>query len=351
LAKRLAELTPGSLSKVLFAPGGAAAMGIAMKLTRSVTGRFKTLSMWDSFHGASLDTISLGGETLFRQGIGPLLPGAEHVPPPNPRRCLFGCGGQCALRCADYIDYVLEREGDVGAVVAEPIRCTSATLPPPGYWEQVRASCDRHGALLVFDEIPMCLGRTGTLFACEGVGVTPDILVIGKGLGGGILPMAAVIAREDMDVAGDRALGHYTHEKSPIGCAAALATLDVIEEEGLLAHTRELGAYALERLRSMQRDSGMIGDVRGIGLQIVVELVNDRRNGEPAREEADALMYRALREGLSFKVSHGNLLVLTPPLTITRQEMDRALDIIARCLHAMENDQNRCPPIGDTDAD
>jgi 4-aminobutyrate aminotransferase len=315
-------------------------MGIAMKLARAVTGRFKTVSMWDSFHGASLDTISLGGETLFRQGIGPLLPGAEHVPPPTPSRCLFGCGGQCALRCADYIDYILEREGDVGAVVAEPIRCTSATLPPPGYWQRVRESCDRHGALLIFDEIPICLGRTGAMFACEGIGVTPDILVIGKGLGGGILPMAAVIAREDLDVAHDRALGHYTHEKSPVGCAAALATLDVIENEGLLAHTRALGTYTLDRLHTLQRDSRMIGEVRGIGLQIVVELVRDRHAAgplAPAREEADELMYAALREGLSFKVSSGNLLVLTPPLTITQEEMDRALDIIARCLYTIES--------------
>jgi 4-aminobutyrate aminotransferase len=338
LAQRLAELAPGNLNKALFAPGGAEAIGIALKLARSATGRFKTISMWDSFHGASLDAISLGGETLFRKGIGPLLPGAEHVPPPTPGNCLFGCGGQCALRCADYIDYVLEREGDVGAVVAEPIRCTVGTLPPAGYWERVRASCDRHGALLIFDEIPTCLGRTGTMFACEGVGVTPDILVIGKGLGGGIMPMAAVIAREDLDVAGDRALGHYTHEKSPVGCAAALATLDVIESEGLLAHARELGRYTLERLNAMREESALIGEVRGIGLQIVVELVKGRQSHEPAREEADALMYAALREGLSFKVSSGNLLVLTPPLTITREEMDRALDIIARCLRAIKID-------------
>jgi 4-aminobutyrate aminotransferase len=357
LAKRLAELAPGRLNKVLFAPGGAAAMGIAMKLARTATGRFKTISMWDSFHGASLDTISLGGETLFRQGIGPLLPGAEHVPPPTPARCLFGCGGQCALRCADYIDTILEREGDVGAVVAEPIRCTSATLPPPGYWQRVRESCDRHGALLIFDEIPICLGRTGTLFACEGVGVTPDILVIGKGLGGGIFPMAAVIAREDLDVARDRALGHYTHEKSPVGCAAALATLDVIEEEGLLVHTQELGAYTLERLRDLQHTSRMIGEVRGIGLQIVVELVRARQTNEPAvpaKNEADELMYAALREGLSFKVSSGNLLVLTPPLTITREEMDRALAILARCLRDIEIREETAKGRagrGDTDAD
>ncbi|HZT43180.1 MAG TPA: aspartate aminotransferase family protein [Chthonomonadaceae bacterium] len=332
LAKKLAEVAPGRLNKVLFAPGGAEAMGIAMKLARVATGRFKTVSMWDSFHGASLDTISLGGETLFRQGIGPLLPGAEHVPPPNPTRCPFGCAGDCRLRCADYIDYVLEREGDVGAVIAEPIRSILATSPPEGYWQRVREICDRRGALLVFDEIPICLGRTGTLFACEGIGVTPDILVIGKGLGGGIVPMAAVIAREDLDVASGIALGHYTHEKSPLGAVAALATLETIEEEGLLAHAREMGSYALERLRAMQTDHPLIGDVRGVGLQIAVELV--RQNGEPAIEEADAIMYAALRAGLSFKVTGGNVLALTPPLIITRAEMDQALRILSDCLPA-----------------
>lgn len=332
LAKKLAELAPGSLSKVLFAPGGAEAMGIALKLARVATGRFKTVSMWDSFHGASLDTISIGGEALFRTGIGPLLPGTEHVPPPNPFRCVFGCGGTCALRCADYLDYVLEREGDVGAVIAEPIRSIQATVPPAGYWERVRTSCDRHGALLIFDEIPLCLGRTGRMFACEHTGVDPDILVLGKGLGGGIFPMAAVIARAELDVARDRALGHYTHEKSPVGCAAALATLETIEAESLLSHAQELGQYTLDRLQEMRQRHPLIGDVRGIGLQIAVELVRDRQTGEPAQEEADTLMYRALREGLSFKVSSGNVLVLTPPLTITREEMESALSILDRCL-------------------
>ena len=151
----------------------------------------------------------------------------------------------------DYIDYVLEVQGDVGAVIAEPVRWTTLEAPPADFWPRVRASCDRHGALLIFDEIPSCLGRTGTMFACEQVDCVPDMLVLGKGLGGGVFPMAALIAREDLDVAADRALGHYTHEKSSVGCAAALATLDVIRDEGLLERSRELGAYGLERLHAM----------------------------------------------------------------------------------------------------
>ena len=138
------------------------------------------------------------------------------------------------------------------AVIAEPVRWTTLEMPPADFWPRVRASCDRHGALLIFDEIPSCLGRTGTMFACEQVGCVPDMLVLGKGLGGGVFPMAALIAREDLDVAADRALGHYTHEKSSVGCAAALATLDVIRDEGLLERSRELGVCGLERLRRMQ---------------------------------------------------------------------------------------------------
>ena len=214
LAKKLVELAPGNLNRVLFAPGGTSAIGMALKLARVATGRFKTISMWDSFHGASLDAISVGGESIFRSGIGPLLPGCEHVPPPDNRHCPFACGAACNLKCADYIEYVLAKEGDVAAVIAEPIRSTPF-VPPLDYWKKVRAACDKHGVLLILDEIPQCLGRTGKMFACEHFDIVPDMLVIGKGLGGGIMPFAAMIAREELNVMADRALGHYTHEKNP----------------------------------------------------------------------------------------------------------------------------------------
>src|SRR5262249_12832681 len=129
LARKLAELAPGSLKKVLFAPGGTTAIGMALKLARAATGRHKNISMWDSFHGASLDAISVGGEAIFRQNIGPLLPGTEHVPPPNPATCPFACGRQCSLQCARYLEYVLEKEGDVAAVIAETVR-SIPYIPP-----------------------------------------------------------------------------------------------------------------------------------------------------------------------------------------------------------------------------
>jgi 4-aminobutyrate aminotransferase len=335
LARTLARITPGDLAKSLFCPSGAGAVGMALRLARAATGRHKTLSMWDAFHGASLDASSVGGERMFRGDIGPLLAGTEHVPPPDARRCALGCGGRCDLRCAGYLEYVLDKEGDIAAVVAEPVRSTPA-IPHPDYWPRIRAACDRAGALLIFDEIPQCLGRTGRMFVAEHTGVVPDILVLGKGLGGGILPMAAIVTRPELDVIPERALGHYTHEKNPVTCAAALAAIGVIEAEGLVERARVLGAFALERMRELAGRHRLIGDVRGLGLLMGIELVRDRDSGAPALDEAERVMYGALERGLSFKVSSGNVLTLTPPLVIGRAELDRALAIIDDCLTEVE---------------
>lgn len=332
LAKKLTELAPGNLNRVLFAPGGTSAIGMAIKLARAATGRFKTISMWDSFHGASLDAISVGGEAIFRSGIGPLLPGCEHVPPPDNRHCPFKCGAACNLNCAEYLEYVLEKEGDVSAVVAETVRSTPF-IPPKEYWRKVRSACDKHGALLILDEIPNCLGRTGRMFTCEHYDIVPDALVIGKGLGGGVFPLAALLARGDLNEAVcEKALGHYTHEKNPVACAAGLAAIEVIESENLLAHVQALGAYALEQLRALMKRHEIIGDVRGLGLLLGIELVKNRATRQRAIDETESIMYRALSKGLNFKLTMGNIITLTPALTITRKQMDQALKILDECL-------------------
>jgi 4-aminobutyrate aminotransferase len=319
----------------LLAPGGTTAIGMALKIARVATGRFKFVSMWDSFHGASLDAISVGGEAIFRRDIGPLLPGCEHVPPADNRHCPFKCGAACSLACADYVEYVLEKEGDVAAVIGETIR-SIPFIPPPDYWKRIRAACDKHGALLILDEIPMGLGRTGRMFACQHYEVTPDILVLGKGLGGGIFPLAAVLCRSAFNIAQHTALGHYTHEKNPVACAAGLATLHVIEEEGLIEHARTLGQYAKDRLQEMAQRHPLIGDIRGLGLILGVELLKDRATLAPATDEAERIMYSALRSGLNFKVTMGNILTLTPALTLKQAEMDQALAILERAIGEVE---------------
>jgi 4-aminobutyrate aminotransferase len=331
LAKKLTELAPGNLNRVLFTPGGTSAIGMALKLARAATGRHKTISMWDSFHGASLDAVSVGGQAIFRSGIGPLLAGCEHVPPPDNRHCPFRCGAVCNLQCADYVEYVLEKEGDVAAVIAETVRSTPF-IPPKGYWKKIRAACDRHGTLLILDEIPHCLGRTGRMFTCEHYDIVPDMLVIGKGLGGGIFPLAALIAREELNTAmSDKALGHYTHEKNPTACAAGLATIEIIESEGLLEQVRKRGEDALGQLQDLRDKHPWVSHVRGLGLLMGMELVLGT-NQERAADEAERVMYRALSKGLNFKLTMGNIITLTPPLTISREEMDEAIAILDACL-------------------
>jgi 4-aminobutyrate aminotransferase len=343
LAEALVARAPFRGGKVLFTTGGSDAIEVALKVARAATGRFKTLSFWDAFHGAGFGAASVSGESLFRSGpIGPLLPGAEHVAPFACYRCPYGYrtgpDGRppletCALACAKMVRYVLERERDVAAVVAEPARAVPY-LPPPGFWQAVREACDEFGALLVFDEIPTGLGKTGKFFACEHDGVVPDIVVAGKALGGGVLPIAAAICRPGLDVAGDYAFGHYTHEKNPVAAAAALETLAVIEEEGLVGNAARVGERALARMQSWRGKFPLVGDVRGRGLLIGIELVADRDSRAPAGDAAERILYRALDRGLSFKTSMGNVLTLTPPLTTTGADMDRALGILEDCLAA-----------------
>jgi 4-aminobutyrate aminotransferase len=344
LARKLATIAPGDLGKVLFTTGGSDAVEVALKLARLATGRFKTISFWDAFHGAGLGASSVGGEDIFRShGLGPLLPGSEHVAPYSCYRCAYGYRDiegkpdlpTCRLTCAGFVRYVLEKEGDVAAVIAEPIRAVP-NLPPPGFWQEVRRACDEHGALLIFDEIPTGLGKTGTMFACERDGVVPDLLVLGKALGGGILPIAAIIARPALDVAETLAIGHYTHEKNPVTCRAALTTIEIIEDEGLVERSRALGLRALARLDEMKRRHPLIGDVRGSGLLLGIELVTDRASKAKASEAADAVLYRALDKGLSFKTTMGNVLTLSPPLVIAESDLDRALDIVEDCIAEVE---------------
>jgi 4-aminobutyrate aminotransferase len=319
---------------VLFTTGGSDAVEVAIKIARAATGRYKTLSFWDAFHGAGFGAAAVGGEALFRSGgVGPLMPGAEHVAPYAAYRCPYGTStiGASADACARMIEYVLEREGDIAAFIAEPMRAVPH-IPPPGFWKRVRAACDKYGTLLIFDEIPTGLGKTGKMFASQHDGVVPDIMVLGKALGGGIVPIAAVIARPELDVGGDYAFGHYTHEKNPVTARAALTTIQIIEDEGLAQNAAKIGAFALARLYDMKSRHNMIGDVRGLGYLMGIELVSSRVTKTPANEAAEAVMYRALEKGLSFKTTFGNVLTLTPPLTTSEDEMARALDIIDESL-------------------
>lgn len=327
LAEKLVGYSNGELSRVLFAPGGAEAMSMAMKIARMHTGRFKTISLWDSFHGATLDTISIGGEAIFRNQAGPLLTGQEHAPPPNPSSCPFNCGQSCNLQCANYIEYILEKEGDICAVIAETIRSTPF-IPPKDYWKKIRMACDKHGALLILDEIPHALGRTGKMFTFQHYDITPDMVVIGKGLGAGIVPFAAVIGKEELNESiSERAIGHFTHEKSPIASTAALAMLEVIENELLLDHVQVMESYISQEYFPQLRELPWVHDTRILGLMIGIEL-RDPKTKEKAVDLAEKTMYSCMNKGLNFKLSMGSTINLTPPMNVSKGEIDQAFTLI-----------------------
>ena len=330
LAEKLAAIAPGSLNKMLYTTGGSDATEVALKIARAATGRFKTVSFWDAFHGAGFGAASVGGEATFRSHIaGPLLPGAEHIAPFACYRCPYGHSGPdvCELACAKMLEYVLGRERDIAAVIAEPMRAVPY-VPPPGFWKAVRDVCNRHGALLIMDEIPTGLGKTGRMFAFEHDDIVPDIVTVGKALGGGVLPIAAVVARHDLDVCGDFAIGHYTHEKNPVTSRAALTTLQIIEDEGLVERAATLGRYAMDRLQGSLQHCPIVGDIRGRGVLFGVEIVQDRDSKLEGNALAEPIYYRCLEQGLSFKISQGCVLTLSPPMTISEADLDTALGIV-----------------------
>jgi 4-aminobutyrate aminotransferase len=205
-------------------------------------------------------------------------------------------------------------------VIVETVRSTDVQVPPRAYYETLRAACDRHGALLILDEIPVCLGRTGAMFAFERYGSFPTWSCIGKGLGGGIFPMAALLARAGSTSPPTGRSATTRTRKSSVGCAAALATIEVIESKHLLERANRLGMQALERLREMKARFPAIIDVRGIGLLLAIEFKDP--------EIAEDVMYRSLANGLSFKVGQGNVIVLAPPLVIEERDLENALFIV-----------------------
>lgn len=333
-ADALINKTTSKNFKVLFTPSGSAAVGLALKVARKVTGRHKVISMWESFHGAGLDTISVGGEYVFKKDIGPLMPGAIKSIPYNGYRNLINSDDNIKVSdfCLDYLEYIIENEGEIGAILLEPIRATDTHVPPKEYFKRLRKICDENKIILIFDEIPTCLGRSGEFYVHQNFGIEPDILVLGKGLGGGIVPQAAVLVNKRYDVAEDISLGHYTHEKPAIGCAAICVAIEYIDENNLMENCRDLSQFAMSRGKELMNKYNCIGDFRIQGLLISFEFVKDRMTKEKDTDISERILYSSLEEGLSFKVSSGNCITWHPPLLISKEELEFAFDIFEKAI-------------------
>jgi 4-aminobutyrate aminotransferase len=335
-AAALINKTTSKDYRVLFTPSGSAAIGLALKIARKVTGKHKVISLWESFHGAGLDAISVGGEAVFSQDMGPMLPGCIKAIPYNAYRNLIhsDCPETVASFCLDYLEYIIRNEGDVGTILLEPIRATDTHIPPVSYFHRLRELCSRKGILLIFDEIPTALGRSGEFYVHQNFGVEPDILVLGKGLGGAAVPQAAILAKTAYDVAPEISLGHYTHEKPAVGCAAILATIRYIDDFQLLENCRLQSAFAKEQAWNLYEKYFCIGDIRIAGLLLSFELVKNRASKEKDDDRAEKIFYHCLERGLSFKLAAGNCITWHPPLIVSQAQMATAFMLLEEAILA-----------------
>jgi 4-aminobutyrate aminotransferase len=341
LCERLAKVAPGrSKKRVFLTNSGTEAVEAAIKLARHATRRTAIIAFRGAFHGRTTGAVTLtSSKARQHAGFGPLLPDVHHVPFAYRYRCQFCAGeGECNRGCIDVIEKELFTRQldpkDVAAIFVEPIQGEGGYIvPPPGYLPGLRELCDRHGILLVADEVQCGVGRTGKMFACEHEGVEPDILLTAKGLGSG-MPIGAMISRESITTWETGSHGS-TFGGNPVCCAAALATLDLVEG-GLMANAARMGERLLARAESLKEKHACIGDVRGRGLMVGVEFVKDRATREPAGDLVHDLVQRAFRQGLLLLGAGKSTLRLAPPLVVDRHDVDTAMDMIDACLAELD---------------
>ncbi len=336
LAERINELNPlGEPVQVLLCQSGTESVEGALKLARYVTGRPRFIGFLGGFHGRSMGSLSFTASKYTQQaGFFPTMPGVTHVPYPNSYRPLFA-GADQGRAVLEYIENVLFAcnvpASEVAAILIEPIQGEGGYLvPPEGFLQGLRALCDRHGILLIFDEVQSGIGRTGKMFASEHFGVKADIMTLAKGLGSG-LPIGMVVARRPLMEKWKRGAHGNTYGGNPICCAAALATLDLVQGE-FAANAAAVGEYFMERLRQMQPDFECIGDVRGKGLMIGCELITDRATRKPATALCQRVLTRAYHNGLILLSCGTSTLRFIPPLMVSRAQVDEAIAMLRTAL-------------------
>ena len=342
LAERLAGLFPEPLDKVILLNTGSEANEVALKLAKLHTGRFEVAGLTRSFHGL-LSGIASVNFSLAHAGYGPLLPGSFAIPAPYAYRCpVRHCDGRCDCTCLEVGFELLDEQsvGSLCAFIAEPVLSTGGIIvPPDGYFRRAQELCAERGMLLVLDEAQTGFGRLGTMFGFEHDGVVPDLVAVSKTLGGGI-PLAATVtsAAVEEDCVAKGFLHVTSHVSDPLPAAAGLAVLDVIAEENLVERARERGEYLIERLRELEAAHEQIGEVRGRGLLVGLELVEDAETRRPANELGAAVTAECLARGLSMNivrsVSIANCFRLAPPLNVTEDEIDLAVEILDASLKA-----------------
>ncbi len=344
LDEKLASLAPGNLSVAHVVNTGGEAIETALKTARLHTGRHNVIAFQGGFHGKIGGALAVTANNFYRDPFVSVLPGVVHVPYPNSYRHPFGEGaGEVGQMCANYLERVLTAPdsgvSDVAAIIMEPIQGHGGwVVPPSDFVRRVRELCTRLGILLIADEIITGFGRTGDLFALDHDGVVPDILVCGKGMASGF-PISAVITTPEIAGSWKANQQSTTFLGNPVGAAAALASIAELEERGLVERSRTEGAYFRDRVDALKEKHPLIGDVRGRGMMVAIEVVKDRATKQPASDEGMRVVSRLLQKGVmctNYGGPYRNVLKMSPPIVITREQLDYAIDAIDASLHEVE---------------
>lgn len=341
LAEKIDALNPvGAPAMSFFCQSGTEAVEAALKLARYVTGRPRFIGFLGGFHGRTMGSLALTSSKYTQQkGFFPTMPGVTHVPYPNPYRPLFA-GSDQGASVLHYIEKVLFAgnlpPNEVAAILIEPVQGEGGYLvPPDGFLQGLRALCDRHGILLIFDEVQSGIGRTGKMFAAEHFGVAPDIMSLAKGLGSG-LPIGVTVAKRTIMERWQRGAHGNTYGGNPVCCAAALATLELVSSQ-YCANAARVGEYFSSKLRALQGKFACIGEVRGKGLMLGMELVEDRNTKAPASRLTEQLVRQCYQNGLLLMSCGQSTIRFMPPLLITNEDVDEAIAILEASLGETPN--------------
>lgn len=344
LAEKLAEISPGNLRVSYIANTGGEAVDMALKTAKLYTGRDQIISFQGGFHGKTHASLSVSSRTSFRKSFQSQLVGVTHAPYPYCYRCPFELTyPECDLLCAKYLNHILSFPdsgvSDVAAVIVEPVQGMGGWIvPPPEFMSQIAEICKEHKILLIVDEIITGLGRTGWFYGSDRSNVIPDIITIGKGLAGGF-PISAMITTKEIASSWESEQHTSTFLGHPVGCAAAIASIEEIQQKKLTERSKELGAYFKTTLEKMQDRHPLIGDVRGEGLLVAIELVKDRKTKEPAPDETAQVVSEALLYGIMATLRGGpyaNCIRMAPSITITEEQLEYALEVLDKSLTTVE---------------
>ncbi len=337
LAEKLARLAPGGFDRrIYFGNSGTEAMEAAIKMARYSTGRDKFIAFLGAFHGRTMGSLSLTARRpVQRRGFGPFMAGVHHVPYAYCYRCAYGrtpdtCGLECAKVIEDQLLKTILPADEVAAIVVEPVQGEGGYIvPPASFLEELERIAHRHGMLLIFDEVQSGMGRTGKMWASEHFGVVPDVFTVAKGIASG-MPISATVARAEV-MNWPPGAHASTFGGNPVSAAAAVATIELLEQE-LVNNAARIGSYMMERMKTWPARFALVGDVRGLGLMLGIELVRDQQTKERAPDERDRIVDMAFERGLLILGAGENTIRLSPPLVITKDQADFALDVLEGCL-------------------